>query len=615
MRVFLLAICISISGAIVAKNTGDSIYKNAFAIKNYEHVTLDIDGIDRATYFCQKSITVLSAKASDLLNFEEFTDQFTKLEDVSIKLYDAFGKLQESYSKKDLDKRGVSEGLVIDDYLYYKDIVSKSFPCIIEVEYTVKYKGFLGFPSFRISSSGVAAKQLSYTINCKKNDINFKLYGTTQKPIITEGDGKTYKWKFEQIQAQVFESGANDEQRLHAVKISPRQFSLDGVQGEFSSWNKFGEWYGQLSANEKTLSPQEQQEILNLVANAVDNKEKAKIIYQYLQKNYRYVNISLGIGGFKPFPASFTHKKKYGDCKALSNYMQACMSVVGINSYQALINAGTNGAPVDESFPATGFNHVILCIPQDKDTIWLECTSNLNAFNNLGSFTENRKALLITEKGGVLVNTPKSSWSDNLFYSKTIIDPANEGNNVNLQLYCTGEFLETMKIRINDQPLEQQLKFFHYALSAKQPDDFKVNYQGSTYNFALNYNKLQEFNAGSKYFYAPSIFPIMDEEMPETEKRSLDFYFDNPYQNIDTVEFVLGDNYTVESLPESKIISNNYFYYETKFIENKATKTLQCIHQFKMMNHIIAAKDFAQSKKMLAEIKEQMDKKLILRKR
>ena len=70
--------------------------------------------------------------------------------------------------------------------------------------------------------------------------------------------------------------------------------------------------------------------------------------------------------------------------------MKAALKAVGIKSYIALINAKYNSEPVDPSFPENGFDHVILCIPQPKDSIWLECTSNTTDFGVLGSFTENR---------------------------------------------------------------------------------------------------------------------------------------------------------------------------------------------------------------------------------
>ena len=77
----------------------------------------------------------------------------------------------------------------------------------------------------------------------------------------------------------------------------------------------------------------------------------------------RYVNIKLGIGGLKPLPATFVDQKKYGDCKALSNYMNALLKAVGIKSYYAIINAGANEEPATPSFPGDNFDHIILCVP------------------------------------------------------------------------------------------------------------------------------------------------------------------------------------------------------------------------------------------------------------
>ena len=71
-------------------------------------------------------------------------------------------------------------------------------------------------------------------------------------------------------------------------------------------------------------------------------------------------------------------EKKYGDCKALTNYMRYMLKTVGIKSYPALINGGASKVSADPAFPADPFNHVILCIPQGKDSAWLECTSNIS---------------------------------------------------------------------------------------------------------------------------------------------------------------------------------------------------------------------------------------------
>jgi hypothetical protein len=114
------------------------------------------------------------------------------------------------------------------------------------------------------------------------------------------------------------------------------------------------------------------------------DKDKVRFLYRYLQQNMRYVSVQLGIGGLKPFPAMFVDQKKYGDCKALTNYMGALLRAVNIPSCYAIVNAGTNAKPADPKFPDNVFNHVILCVPLKNDTTWLECTSNTQPFGQLG---------------------------------------------------------------------------------------------------------------------------------------------------------------------------------------------------------------------------------------
>jgi hypothetical protein len=80
--------------------------------------------------------------------------------------------------------------------------------------------------------------------------------------------------------------------------------------------------------------------------------------------------------------------------------MYSLLKAVGIKSYYALIKAGKQDYFLMEDFPSNQFNHAILCVPLQKDTVWLECTSQVQAFGYMGDFTGNRKALIVTEDGG-----------------------------------------------------------------------------------------------------------------------------------------------------------------------------------------------------------------------
>jgi hypothetical protein len=161
------------------------------------------------------------------------------------------------------------------------------------------------------------------------------------------------------------------------------------------------------------LGVETKQGIQQLVKNVTSDYDKAKAIYEYMQNKTRYVSIQEGFGGWQPMDAETVNRLGYGDCKALSNYMKALLSAAGIKSYLTLVSAGKNPDPFFSDFPCNQFNHAILCVPINQDTIWLECTNQLLPFGFIGSFTDDRNALVINEDGGKLIRTRVYTASEN----------------------------------------------------------------------------------------------------------------------------------------------------------------------------------------------------------
>lgn len=121
-----------------------------------------------------------------------------------------------------------------------------------------------------------------------------------------------------------------------------------------------------------------------LTKNATTDKEKARLIYQYMQDKTRYISVQLGIGGFMPTKAEEVDRVGYGDCKALTNYTHALLNAVGVTSYHAIIYNDTQKVSFDPEFSSVQGNHMILYLPLTDEEIWLECTSQKYPFGYIG---------------------------------------------------------------------------------------------------------------------------------------------------------------------------------------------------------------------------------------
>jgi hypothetical protein len=337
-----------------------------------------------------------------------------------------------------------------------------------------------------------------------------------------------------------------------------------------------------------------------------------------MQKNFRYVSIQLGIGGLRPFSAEFTDKKKYGDCKALSNCMKAMLAAVGINSYSAVINAGQNAMAMDADFPSKFSNHVILCVPLEKDTVWLECTSNTNDYNVLGPFTENRNALLITEKGGVLVATPTSNSAENTFNVHTVITLKDDGAGTAFTTFkTTGEFKDEMRYIIEEKT-DDQKEYIVHSLNFKQPDEFvfKLKEGAGPYTTTLEtaYEKIHEFNAGNKLFISPRIYKFWTSVLPKAEDRRQDYYFSFPFERNDTTVYKLPAGFAVEALPKAKELTKPYAAYSTKCWYNETEKAVYVSTALVLKQHKIAAAGYADVKKFFDDILLDEAQRIVIKK-
>jgi len=146
------------------------------------------------------------------------------------------------------------------------------------------------------------------------------------------------------------------------------------------SYAEVGDHYGRLHAASSAVSPEVTALAAKIVGETTDRKSQARLLYDWVARNIRYVAVAVGQGKLTPTSAAETIESRYGDCKAQAALLAALLAARGIASEPALMNAYASRYTLPD-VPVGGFNHVILYLP-DLD-LYLDATWQWASFGVL----------------------------------------------------------------------------------------------------------------------------------------------------------------------------------------------------------------------------------------
>ncbi len=390
----------------------DSLTKNADAVVRYYESDFVQTDMNNATHKITKVVSVLNEDGKEHGMIVVYLDKFRDLKSFSGIVTDASGKVIKKIAKKDLTTIAYSSHIASDDKYSYYDYQPSGYPFTVRYEYEVKISdGLPYYPKFiPVASYDVSVEQAIYRIQVPANmNIRYKAERMPdEKPLERKvGERMTHQWVVSNIKAirsEPYSPGLSNI--VPIVHVAPNDFCMEGQCGNMSDWNQLGKWLGQLQTNRSKVSPQLKEKLLALTVDAANDKEKVQRVYKYLQSTTRYVSIQLGIGGYQPIQAIDVEKNGFGDCKALSNYMQSMLEAIGISSIYTTISLDEANLYAD--FASLGqMNHAILAVPMPADTLWLECTSQTLPFNYIHTDIAGHQCLLIKPEGGKICRVKK----------------------------------------------------------------------------------------------------------------------------------------------------------------------------------------------------------------
>lgn len=529
------------------------------------------------------------------------------------------GTVIRSLKKSEIkDQSAISAiSLYEDDFIKKFELIHNEYPYRIRYSYKYQQDEFHEIISwYPVFHTDVPTKHASLEIHTPLNyPIVQHIRGEITHSSDTTDSQINYKYSAEDINSIQPEYYAPSLQSLYpTVRVVPMFFKWI-TNGNHKSWLDYGNWINSIIQDADKLTEKDKQLVQKLISGKADTLQVIKTLYHYLQDNFRYINISINTGGLKPYPAEYVSTNRYGDCKALSVYLKALLQAAGINSFYTTIYAGDDYPGFIKDLACHQSNHVILTVPLKQDTIYLECTNNSIPCGYLGTFTQNREALMVTPNASKIIKTPALSLNnvkENKHFVFEFPNPSECKLHINNSFRgFKFDYLNSIHSGANSKDMEDFIRerFLHFSsfelldwnLSKPDRDSACINFQA---NLSLQ-NFFKSYGTDFGFSYASVGLPTF--EPPIARKLPLDIEF--PVYLVDSFRYVFKFPFKIKSLPTATSTKSKFGEYSIDY--NLVGKNIEIFREFKLHAGSYSLQEYPDFYAFINEI-QNIEKKIIL---
>ncbi|WDS36784.1 DUF3857 and transglutaminase domain-containing protein [Pseudoxanthomonas sp.] len=232
----------------------------------------------------------------------------------------------------------------------------------------------------------------------------------------THGDRRQLRWRWKNtapVDPEALRDSTFDVERYPGYAVST-----------FANYAQIAQAYG-AEASPKAIPDAKVRALARqTVGKEKDPRQRARLLYEWVSRNISYAGNCIGLGAVVPRDLDVMLENHMGDCKDHATLLQALLKAEGIDSTQALVNAGSAyrlpSVPV-----ASVVNHVINYIPAFD--LYLDSTAGNVPFGTLPSAVAGKPVLLV-EGHDDSRRTPVTAASGNWQRTRTVADIALDGS-------------------------------------------------------------------------------------------------------------------------------------------------------------------------------------------
>lgn len=393
----------------------------------------------------------------------------------------------------------------------------------------------------------------------------------------------------------------------------------------YRDWAEFGSWYNQLANGVRDTNPGLQQKVQDLAPASLPLLERVRALAHFAQRDVRYVEISIGKGGWRPHNASdiFTHR--YGDCKDKATVLSSMLSQIGVKSYYLLVN--TQRGIVDEKSPPMAFfDHMIIAIslpeasysksmpaiyqhPKLGRLLIFDPTNEYVPFGQIPPYEQANYGLLVGDRGGELIQLPLSQPEANgvlrnaklkLLPDGTLqgeIEERYTGFNAMIGRAFLQHETENDRKKVIERLVANSLGNFqldkYELLNANDIDqDLIIKFNFSAAHYAKN--------AGSMLLVRPRVLGELAGRWDANKPRHYAYDFRAPFLDRDSIEISLPEGFKVDELPDPAKATFPFAEYVSK--TESAEGVLKYTREYKQTATQVSMDQMDQLKKLFGQI-------------
>ena len=214
---------------------------------------------------------------------------------------------------------------------------------------------------------------------------------------------------------RVYTWATADVQKIESelFAASPNTLSVHIDVSAPITWSQVASWYADLSRDRYHLSPELEAKVGELVRGARTLDDSLRAVHRWVAQDFRYVSLSLGIGGYLPRLPAQVLEARYGDCKDKATLFIALARRLGLAAYPVLLSSSGDA---DSTLPTVQqFDHMIAAVDRPgSGRLYLDLTSDFTPYGELPFPEQGAFALVVHDDGrGEEVVLPEAPGSAN----------------------------------------------------------------------------------------------------------------------------------------------------------------------------------------------------------